>query len=65
MDKQKYWERRTKGLRGQGDKFYYPRRGVKALLTVVGFHDKPDWPRKEVTKKALLKNSKRARKLVD
>lgn len=50
--KAEYRKRREAGKRGQGEAFN-PRGKV---------HTSVDWPAKEVTKKAQLKNSKRARK---
>lgn len=52
MDKQEYWKCRVQGLRGQG----------KSFNPVVKVHSDVDWPKKPVSKKALLKNTKRARK---
>ncbi len=51
FDKGLYWKRREHGWRGQYD---YPVQGTH--------HWSPDWPPKPVTKKAFLKNTKRARK---
>lgn len=47
-----YRKRREAKLRGQGDRF--------DMLGKVYLD--PDWPRKPVSKKAKLKNTKRARK---
>lgn len=52
MNKDEYRARRARGLRGQGSK----------PSMIIARHDKPDWPPKEVTKKAKLKNSRRARR---
>lgn len=51
FDKKAYWENRAKGLRGQ-----------ETIRPNVLVHYGITWPPKEVSKKALLKNSKRARK---
>jgi hypothetical protein len=52
--KAEYRKRREAGLRGQGEEF-----NPKGKA-----HSSPDWPRKPVSKKAMLKNTKRARKAV-
>jgi hypothetical protein len=51
FDKKQYWYRRNRGWRGQFD-----------APTEVGRHFYPDWLSKPVSKKAFMKNTKRARK---
>jgi hypothetical protein len=51
FDKQQYWYRRNRGWRGQ---LFGP--------THVGHHYAPNWAIKPVSKKAFMKNTKRARK---
>lgn len=53
MDKEEYWKNRRAGKRGQN-----------GFNPIVAHHTAPDWPIKSVTKKAKLKNTRRARKAV-
>lgn len=61
-EKQMYQLRRQAGLRGQSD-FYLPK--GKALINGENAnHLTPDWPAKPVSKKAIKKGSRRARRLL-
>ena len=52
MDKEQYWKNRKAGIRGQG----------LEPSPVVGYHLYPDWEKKKPSKKAIKKNTRRARK---
>jgi hypothetical protein len=55
FDKKQYWQNRKEGKRGQGDA-YDPYKNTVQHLDDHGISNKP------VSKKAVLKNTKRARK---
>lgn len=58
--KELYKMRRQAGMRGQPD-FYLPK-GKILINGPEAHHNIPDWPAKPVSKKAIRKGSRRARK---
>lgn len=58
FDKKEYWLQRKDSVNVKLRR----RLAKQEKMPVVAFHDKADWPRKAVSKKAMIKNTKRARR---
>lgn len=57
FDNKKYWlDRKSNAADRRAQRL------AKKYANIVGFHKEVDWPRKQPTKKAVLKQTKRARR---